>query len=309
MGKRNRIDDGPGRITPEAQTVVEPVIDLDAGTPGGAPAHVDIVIDVSVPVPSIVGERFSIDETHDAEVYGPNDPITTDIIELEVQQLMALGDREDESREWLNDRTACAWIALFEREAKRSAQNVLGILRVTGPIASDRVLRDLAYLRGTGVEEVESQIRDALGVDDIRPFVDFTTLDITRAGASSLRDQAHNFGRLLTILTVACAKLVLRDEARFALALVHPHLWKAAARIGVAYEDPGFGVMDYKLSAKNTTPMPTQLIAQNMVDTIEIIRSGRRPFMSELGRCMERNGIDLGLLYDKAQASLGRVRA
>jgi hypothetical protein len=252
-----------------------------------------VVVDITQPVPSIVGQHYVIDDTHEAEVFGPEHPIVAGIIELEVQQLIDLGDREDESRAWLIDRTGCAWIALFERGAARVASNVLGIVRVTGSAASDRVLNDLALLQRSTPEDVEARICAFLGVESIRPFVDLTTLDITKKGAETRRAQAHNFTRLLTVLTIAGIQLSVRREMRYTLALVHPHMWKSATRLGLPFDDPGFGCMEYKLTAKNINPMQTQLIAQNVVSTVNSIRSGSRPFMTEIGRIAALNGIDV----------------
>ncbi len=273
---------------------------VDAALPGSFSLKVQqdlragaVVVDITQPVPSIVGQHYFIDDTHDAEVFGPEHPIVAGIIELEVQQLIDLGDREDESRAWLIDRTGCAWIALFERGAARVAANVLGIVRVTGSAASDRVLKDLALLQRSTSEDVEAKICGALGVDTIRPFVDLTTLDITAKGAQTRRAQAHNFTRLLTVLTIAGIQLSVRREMRYTLALVHPHMWKSATRLGMPFDDPGFGDMEYKLTAENVNPMQTQLIVQNVAATVESIRSGSRPFMTEIGRIATLNGVDL----------------
>lgn len=85
--------------------------------------------------------------------------------------------------------------------------------------------------------------------------------------------------------------MTLRNEFRFGLALVHPHLWKHAIRIGMPFHDLGFGIMDYKLSYENPTPMQTQMIAMHMHDVMGAIRGGVHPFMTEVGATMERNGI------------------
>lgn len=93
-------------------TVPERIIDLRE-SPGrrlGAPS-----------APSIIGERFVIDSTHDAQVFGADDAIARSIIELEVQQLVDLGDCEGEARDWLNEQRGAAWICLFEQNAARSA--------------------------------------------------------------------------------------------------------------------------------------------------------------------------------------------
>ena len=269
----------------------------------GRPAT-EQIIDLRPTTPSIVGQRFVIDDTHEVHVFGPDHSLVQAIIELEVQQLTDLGDCEDEARDWLMDRTGVAWIALFRRGAEHAAENVLGILRITGPTASNRVLRDLAVLQRSSIDDVEATIAASLGVPTIRPFIDFTTLDITAAGATTRRDRVYNFLRLINALTVASAQMTLRREFRFGLALVHPHLWKHAIRIGMPFHDPGFGVMDYQLSATNTTPMQTQMIAMHMRDVMEAIRGGAHPFMNEVGRTMVRNGLSVDAVADIAARTI-----
>ena len=266
----------------------------------------NVVVDITRPVPSIVGQHYAIDGTHEAEVFGPEHPIVAGIIDLEVQQLVDLGDREDESRAWLIDRTGSAWIALFERGANRVASNVLGVIRVTGSAASDRVLKDLAVLQRSTPEDIEGKICSSLDIDTIRPFVDFTTLDITAAGAKSPRDRAHNFSRLLTALTLSALQIGGCAEARVSLALVHPPMWKVATRLGIPFDDPGFGIMDYKLTDENLTPMQTRLVVQNSADTVVAIRGGHFPFMTEVGRIAELNGIDLDQALTVGAAMNGR---
>ena len=169
-----------------------------------APDAPGIVVDLTLQQRSnIIGDVYLLDDTHFAKVFGPDEDIVDGIIELEVEQLVALGDREDESRAWLADRTSACWLAVFRRGAPQTAEHVEGILRLTGPGGSDRMLRDLGVLVGKDPEAVAQEIADYLGIESLRPFSDMTTLDVTPLGAPTKE------ARFATLYRLMCSQVLL----------------------------------------------------------------------------------------------------
>jgi hypothetical protein len=238
---------------------------------------------------SFVGERFELDDTHEAEVFGPDHAIVGGLIDLEVDQLVELGDDEGEARDWLVDRTDALWMALFAQGVPHVAENVEGLIRLTGPMRSHRMLDDLAYLCGSDAATIEAEICHRLGVKSLRPFADLTTLDITPKGALNKDARFANLFRLVTMVIFVGVRSIQVNGIAVGVALVHPRVFKYLPMLGFPVVDLGYGVLDYKLSDVNATPMPTQAIAVDFQAALRELSEGS-DFMVAAGKLLERNG-------------------
>lgn len=254
----------------------------------------EIVVDLTLQQRSnIIGDVYLLDDTHFAKVFGPDEDIVDGIIELEVEQLVALGDREDESRAWLADRTSACWLAVFRRGAPQTAEHVEGILRLTGPGGSDRMLRDLGVLVGKDPETVAQEIADHLGIESLRPFSDMTTLDVTPLGAPTKE------ARFATLLRLMCCQVItgLRTSQTSGVdahcALVHPRVLKHIVAAGIPVHSAGYGILKYKLTESNTNPMETTFGMSFGSEVAQAIRVGESPFLREVGSIMTESRLTL----------------
>jgi hypothetical protein len=241
---------------------------------------------------SFVGERLVLDETHEAEVFGPDHPIISGLIELEVDQLVELGDHEGEARAWLVDRTDAVWMALFAQGAPRVAEYVEGVIRLTGAKRSHRMIDDLAHLLGSDSDTVEAAIAQQFGVSKLAPFADLTTLDITPLGASTQDVRFANLFRLVAMTIFVGVRCVQLQNITRGVGLVHPRLLKHLPLLGFPVMDLGFGVLDYKLSEVTTTPMPTQAIGVDFIEALKELTSGS-DFMKATGQLLIKNGYSI----------------
>jgi hypothetical protein len=241
---------------------------------------------------SFVGERIVLDDTHIAEVFGPDHPIVEGLIQLEVDQLVELGDDEGEARAWLIDRTDAVWMGLFAQGAPCRAEHVEGLIRVTGAERSHRMIDDLAQLLGKDSESVEAAIAEQFGVTQLGPFADLTTLDITPLGAASQDARFANLFRLVSMTIFIGVRCIQQQNILRGVGLVHPRLLKHLPLLGFPVMDLGFGVLDYKLSEVTTTPMPTQAIGVDFRVALNELRSGS-DFMQSTRDMLIRNGYSI----------------
>jgi hypothetical protein len=246
---------------------------------------------------SFVGERIQLDETHEAEVFGPDHQIVTGLIELEIQQLIDLGDNEPDARAWLIDRTDAIWMALFAAGMPHSAEHVEGLIRLTGVDRSERMINDLAYLSKTSATTVKAEIANKLGIDRLGLFVDLTTLDITPTGASTKDDRFANLFRLVTMVIFVGVRCTQVHNVTVGVALVHPRVFKYLPLLGFPVTDLGYGIMDYQLSDSAKTPMPTQAIAVDFAAALKELTRGS-DFMQAAGKVLESNGYSLDRQID-----------
>jgi hypothetical protein len=262
-------------------------------------------VDLRLVHPSFAGEVLVIDDTHEAEVFAPNHPIVEGLIEIEIAQLVDLGDTEAEAREWLTDRTGTVWMALFERGVPHTADRAEGLIRLTGATRSSRMIEDLAYLVGTAdLAGLEAEVAQRLGVADLRPFADLTTLDITPLGATSKEARFANLFRLVQMILFVGLRCAQADSVATGTALVHPRVYKYLPFLGFEVVDLGFGIMDYKLSDENKTPMPTQAIAITFETGIDALTTGSE-FMRGTGEMIARNGYSLEMPAHLRRGGLG----
>jgi hypothetical protein len=241
---------------------------------------------------SFIGERIQIDETHEAEIFGPDHQIVTGLIELEIQQLIDLGDNEPDARAWLIDRTDTIWMALFAQGVPHTAEHVEGLIRLTGVERSDRMINDLAYLANTDTTKVKAAIANKLGIEHLQQFVDLTTLDITPAGAPTKDARFANLFRLVTMVIFVGVRCIQVHNVTVGVALVHPRVFKYLPLLGFPVTDLDYGVMDYQLSDSAKTPMPTQAIAVDFAASLKELTHGS-DFMQAAGKVLERNGYAL----------------
>lgn len=251
------------------------------------------VIDLR-PALGIVGDRYIIDDTHMAVVFDANDPIHLELIALEVQQLVDLGDEPVEARAWCEKTIGAVWIALFEQGDQLVAENVQGILRLTGPAGSHRMLADLGVLLETSPEFLRSDIANRVGMESIEPYLDATTLDITARGATSKDHRFANLFRLLLLLLGTSARAASMHGFASTTALVHPRVLKHATASGIPLRDLGYGILRYKLSDTNTSPMETQLTLARTDEIRAALTTDKDNFPVALVLdMMRRSGLDL----------------
>ncbi len=267
---------------------------FEQAVPGSVATGADapgIVVDLTLQQRSnIIGDVYLLDDTHFAKVFGPDEDIVDGIIELEVEQLVALGDREDESRAWLADRTSACWLAVFRRGAPQTAKHVEGILRLTGPGGSDRMLRDLGVLVGKDPEAVAQEIADYLGIESLRPFSDMTTLDVTPLGAPTKE------ARFATLYRLMCSQVLLGIRATETMsvdahcALGHPRILKHMAAVGIPVHEGPFGVLRYRLTEANETPMDTVFALSYGTEVRAAISAQSSPFLAGVGKVLADSG-------------------
>lgn len=264
----------------------------------------ELIVDLrEPPQDGIIGDIYLLDDTHFAKVFGPDDPIVDGIIELEVAQLIALGDREDESREWLADRTGACWLALFRRGAPQTAEHVEGILRLTGPGGSDRMLRDLGVLVGKDPETVAREIAAHVGIESLRPFSDMTTLDVTPLGAPSKDARFATLFRLMVCQVITGLRTTQTSAVDAHCALVHPRVLKHIVGAGIPVHDGGYGILKYKLTEVNTNPMETTFGMSFGSEVADAIRSAASPFLVEVGRILHASGFSLNSFASQVSTS------
>jgi hypothetical protein len=262
-------------------------------------------VDLRIAHPSFTGELLIIDDTHEAEVFAPDHPTVAGLIEIEIAQLVDLGDSEDEAREWLSDRSGTVWMALFQRGVPHDADHAEGLIRLTGAARSSRMIEDLAYLvRSTDLAGLEAEVAARLGVENLRPFADLTTLDITPLGATSKDARFANLFRLVQMILFVGLRCAQADNVATGTALVHPRVYKYLPFLGFEVIDLGFGVMDYKLSDENKTPMPTQAIGIPFEIAIDALSNGS-DFMKGTGEMIARNGYSLEMPAHLRRGGLG----
>jgi hypothetical protein len=273
-----RIDEVPALRHQKRETSVVPLpAKREADTP---PDETSLIAD-SKNSGSFIGERIQVDETHEAEVFGPDHQIVAGLIELEIQQLIDLGDNEPDARAWLIDRTDTIWMALFAQGAPHTAEHVEGLIRLTGVERSDRMINDLAYLANTDAATVKASIS-----------VDLTTLDITPTGAPTKDARFANLFRLVTMVIFVGVRCIQVHNVTVGVALVHPRVFKYLPLLGFPVTDLDYGVMDYQLSDSAKTPMPTQAIAVDFAVALKALTDGS-DFMRAAGKVLERNGYSL----------------
>jgi hypothetical protein len=241
---------------------------------------------------SFIGERIMLDGTHEAEVFGPDHPIVEGLIELEVDQLVELGDEEGEARAWLIDRTDAVWMGLFAQGAPRRADYVEGLIRLTGAERSHRMVDDLAFLLRSDSDTVEAAIAEQFGVSKLGPYADLTTLDITPLGAVTQDARFANLFRLVSMTIFVGVRCIQEQNITRGVGLVHPRLLKHLPLLGFPVMDLGFGVLDYKLSEVTTTPMPTQAIGVDFHVALKELTSGS-DFMKSAGQLLITNGYSI----------------
>jgi hypothetical protein len=226
---------------------------------------VDLVIDLTQPtlhVPGFVGEHYELDGTHEVTVFGPHDRIVADLIDIEVAQLVALGDRPQDARDWLVDRSGAAWMTLFETGVVQDAEHVLGLVRVTVGSRANRSLKDLAVLVGADEAVLISAVRSSFGFpqdddDSALGLIDVTTLDLTPRGVSNRINTLSNLERLARAALISIVRATQTDDAEVVVSLQNPIVARQLRRLGWPLFDLGFGEMSYRLFADHLTPMPT----------------------------------------------------
>jgi hypothetical protein len=247
----------------------------------------------SSPTPaSFVGERIKLYDTHEAEVFGPDHPIVKGLIELEIAQLVDLGDNEPDARAWLIDSTDTVWMALFAQGVPHTAEHVEGLIRLTGTERSHRMIDDLAQLSTTDPATVRSVIANKLGLETLRQFVDLTTLDITPHGAPTKDARFANLFRLVSMVIFVGVRCIQVHNVTVGVALVHPRVFKYLPLLGFPVTDLKYGVMDYQLTDSAKTPMPTQAIAVDFAKGLKLLKTGS-DFMKSAGVLLVSNGYSL----------------
>jgi hypothetical protein len=266
-------------VTEAIEAPLEVVIDL----------RPQLEIDLREPPEFGLDSVWVLDETHLAIVVTPDHPIAAGLIEHEVDQLVALGDREDESREWLTARSSSKWVAILAREVPRKAEYVEGIVRVTGPAQSGLVIEDLAMLLGKGLGSTAVDLERQLGFP-IHPFTDYPTLDITPLGGETRDRRFANLFRLLLMMGIVSTRAYLDDGVAWHFAMVNPKIVKYVPLTGAPFHFPDYGVLEYKLSEQNLTPMLTQFIALYIPEMLSAINRDPSDFLQHMASVMAMNG-------------------
>jgi hypothetical protein len=230
-----------------------------------------------------------LDDTHEAIVVTSEHEIAPGLLEHEVDQLVALGDSEEESLEWLNARAGSKWVAILARDVPRKAEYVEGIVRVTGPSHSGLVLEDLAMLLGRDLESIVPDLERQLGFP-VRVFADYPTLDITPLGGESRDRRFANLFRLLLMMGIVSIRSYLEDGIASHVAMVNPKIVKYVPLTGAPFRTPDYGVMEYKLSDQNTTPMLTQFVAISTPEFLASMAEDSSEFLRHMASVMEMNG-------------------
>jgi hypothetical protein len=242
-----------------------------------------------------------LDDTHEAIVVNPGHSIAAGLIEHEVDQLVALGDREDESREWLTARLSSKWVAILATGLPRTAANVEGIVRVTIPPQSSEMLRDLGVLVGRDPSSISEDLAQKLGIGSIHPFIDCPTLDITPLGSATQEERFANLFRLLLVMTITNIRASQELGIGIQVALINPKVVKYVPLTGVPFHLPDYGVMEYKLSGANETPMQTQVLVAFAHEIVAAMKNNPSEFLQRAASVMTRNGmsIDFELLDER----------
>jgi hypothetical protein len=230
-----------------------------------------------------------LDDTHEAIVVTPEHSITAGLIEHEVDQLVALGDREDESRDWLNARASSKWVAILARDVPRKAEFVEGIVRCTDPTQSGLALEDLSLLLNSDLSWVATDLERQLGFP-LHPFMDYPTLDITPYGAQTRDQRFGNLFRLLLMMGIVSIRSYLEEGIAMHVAMVNPKIVKYVPLTGAPFYFPDYGVMEYKLTEQNTTPMLTQFIATYIPEMLSAMHHEPSEFLRHMASVMATNG-------------------
>ena len=263
---------------------------------------VEVIIDITEPPPllGLIGDTYLLG-THRGVVVGPDHPIVSGLIDVEVAQLVALGDREDEARQWLERRDDTIWGVLLANDDPVELENVLGLYRFTMRRRGDRGLRDLAVLLQRHIDDVSSEFRGVTGLVSMLELADLTTLDLTVEGSRTMRGRVENLGRIVTIAGCAAIRAAHTDNIVVWAAMVNPMVNKFLGQVGVPKYELGYGVLEYKLTEKNATPMQTMPIWGSIAELSEAARSGSTVQTAAIGAALERSGFAVVLSTGQGQ--------
>ncbi len=251
---------------------------------------VEVIIDITEPHPlGLIGDTYLLG-THRGVVVGQDHPIVSGLIDVEVAQLVALGDREDEARQWLEQRGDTIWGVLLEGDDPVELENVLGLYRFTMRRRGDRGLRDLAVLLQRHIDDVSSEFRGVTGLDSTLQLADLTTLDLTVHGSRTMRGRVENLGRIVTIAGCAAIRAAQTDSMVIWAAMVNPMVNKFLGQVGVPKYELGYGILEYKLTEQNTTPMQTMPIWGSIAELSEAAQHGATVQTAAIGVALERSG-------------------
>jgi hypothetical protein len=256
-----------------------------------------LIIDLRVAPEVDVGLEacWILDETHEAIVVTSEHSIAAGLVEHEVDQLVSLGDREDESRAWLNQRSDSKWVAILATGAHRTAANVEGIVRVTMPPCSSEMLRDLGVLVDMDFAAVAADLAEKLGIESIHPFIDCPTLDITPLGSATQQTRFANLFRLLLVMTITNVRAAQELGIGVQVALINPKVVKYIPFTGVPFHLPEYGVMEYKLSEATDTPMLTQVLVAFADEIVAAMKNDPSEFLQRVTSVMTQNGMSIDL--------------
>ncbi len=259
-------------------------------TNGQDVGDVEVIIDITEPPPlGLIGDTYLLG-THRGVVVGPDHPIVSGLIDVEVAQLVALGDREDEARQWLEQRGDTIWGVLLANDDPVELDNVLGLYRFTMRRRGDRGLRDLAVLLQRRIDDVSSEFRAVTGLESMLQLADLTTLDLTVHGSRTMRGRVENLGRIVTMAGCAAIRAAHTDNMVIWAAMVNPMVNKFLGQAGVPKYELGYGVLEYKLTQQNITPMQTMPIWGSIAELSEAVWHGTSIQMAAIGAALERSG-------------------
>ncbi len=265
---------------------------------------VEVIIDITEPHPlGLIGDTYLLG-THRGVVVGQDHPIVSGLIDVEVAQLVALGDREDEARQWLEQRGDTIWGVLLEGDDPVELENVLGLYRFTMRRRGDRGLRDLAVLLQRHIDDVSSEFRGVTGLDSTLQLADLTTLDLTVHGSRTMRGRVENLGRIVTIAGCAAIRAAQTDSMVIWAAMVNPMVNKFLGQVGVPKYELGYGILEYKLTEQNTTPMQTMPIWGSIAELSEAAQHGATVQTAAIGVALERSGFAVAVPHKRSRPGL-----
>lgn len=256
---------------------------------------VEVIIDITEPPPlGLIGDTYLLG-AHRGVVVGPDHPIVSGLIDMEVAQLVALGDREDEARQWLEQRSDAIWGVLLAGDDPVELENVLGLYRFTMRRRGDRGLRDLAVLLQRHIDDVSSEFRGITGLDSMLHLADLTTLNLTVHGSRTIRGRVENLGRVVIIAGCAAIRAAHTDNIVIWAAMVNPMVNKFLGQVGVPKYELGYGVVEYKLTDQNTTPMQTMPIWGSVAELSLAAHLGATVQTNAIGAALERSGFSVAV--------------
>jgi hypothetical protein len=181
-------------------------------------------------------------------IVGESDYRVPAVIEIEVENMVSLGDREDEARTPLEDTRGAKFILLYEAEGELDAAGVIGVIRYT-PHNQDvgiRSLRDLSLITQEPEEIIVEHFLEEADCQRQEDVIDITTFAIRKDVRTEPRQHVLAANNLQFAITETVLKSFSEKEATHCISFIEVNAYSWLKRWGLPFvEFNGYTPMLY----------------------------------------------------------------